>query len=89
MAAATAALAEAAAAAAAAAAPLCCMDCLRWSMASCGDIGGNGTPRFGGRPGLELNSENKLFFIRPGGRLVRREGRERGKEGLQRHLETR
>ena len=46
-------------------------------MASCGDIGGNGTPRFGGRPGLELNSENKLFFIRPGGRLVRREGRER------------
>ena len=46
-------------------------------MASCGDIGGNGTPRFGGRPGLELNSENKLFFIRPGGMLVRREGRER------------
>jgi hypothetical protein len=33
-------------------------------MASCGDMGGKGTPRLGGRPGLELNSENKLFFIR-------------------------
>ena len=45
-------------------APLWCMDCLRWSMASCGDIGGNGTPLFGGRPGLELRSKSKLFFIR-------------------------
>jgi hypothetical protein len=37
---------------------------LRWSMASCGDIGGKGIPLFGGRPGLELRSDNKLFFIR-------------------------
>ena len=33
-------------------------------MASCGDMGGNGTPLLGGRPGLELRSENKSFFIR-------------------------
>ena len=34
--------------------PLTCMEFLRCNMASCGDIGGNGTPRFGGLPGLEL-----------------------------------
>ena len=39
-------------------------------MASCGDMGGNGTPLFGGRPGLELRSENKSFFIRKTRRLV-------------------
>lgn len=33
-------------------------------MASCGDIGGNGTPLFGGLPGLELRSKSKLFLIR-------------------------
>ena len=33
-------------------------------MASWGDIGGKGTPLLGGRPGLELWSENKSFFIR-------------------------
>ena len=42
-------------------APLCMF--LRCIMASCGDIGGKGTPRLGGRPGLELRSENKLFLI--------------------------
>ena len=53
-------------------APLCCMVCFRCNMASCGDIGGNGTPLFGGRPGLELRSENKLFLIKLAGELVRK-----------------
>ena len=34
--------------------PLTCMEFLRCNIASCGDMGGNGTPRFGGLPGLEL-----------------------------------
>ena len=34
----------------------CAMVCLRCSMASCGDIGGKGTPLLGGRPGLELRT---------------------------------
>ena len=34
--------------------PLTCIEFLRCNIASCGDIGGNGTPRFGGLPGLEL-----------------------------------
>ena len=33
-------------------------------MASWGDIGGKGTPLLGGRPGLELLSENKSVLIR-------------------------
>lgn len=30
---------------------------------------GKGTPRFGGRPGLELRSENKLFLVKKNGLL--------------------
>ena len=39
-------------------------------MASCGDMGGKGTPLLGGRPGLELKSEDKSFFIIIGKVLV-------------------
>ena len=48
-------------AAAAAATPACCIEFLRWSMASWGDIGGKGTPLLGGRPGLELKIANTLI----------------------------
>lgn len=35
-------------------------------MASCGDMGGKGTPRLGGLPGLELQREGKVILLAAG-----------------------
>ena len=52
-------------------------------MASWGLMGGKGTPRLGGRPGLELRSENKSFFIRQHGRVSCQSAHRRRDEKLQ------
>ena len=58
-------------------------------MASWGLMGGKGTPRLGGRPGLELRSENKSFFIRQHGRVSCQSAHRRRDGKLQYHKERR